>query len=60
LNIIENKFSKSERKRIEDGIKNYIDKGQMILKQQNLILTDDGKLFADGIASDLFIDSPKL
>ncbi len=60
LNIIENKFSKSERNRIENETKNYIDKGQMILKQQNLVLTDDGKLFTDGIASDLFIDSLKL
>ena len=54
LNIIENKFSKSERKRIEDGIKKYLDKGQMIRDKQNLILTNEGKLFADGIAADLF------
>jgi hypothetical protein len=28
----------------------------MILKENKLILTKEGKLFADGIAADLFID----
>ncbi len=54
LNFVEEKFSTSERNRIENGIKNYLDKSLMTRKQQNLVLTDEGKLFADGIASDLF------
>ena len=33
----------------------FIDEGKMILKENKLILTKEGKLFADGIASDLFI-----
>ena len=56
LEVIQNKFSGSERKRIENEAKNYINKRQMIQKERSLILTDEGKLFADGIASDLFTD----
>jgi oxygen-independent coproporphyrinogen-3 oxidase len=33
----------------------YIDSGKMILKNDHLILTNEGKLFADGIAADLFL-----
>lgn len=34
--------------------KKYIDSGKLVLKNDSLILTKDGKLFADGIAADLF------
>ena len=34
----------------------YIEKGVLITKSNRLILTKEGKLFADGIAADLFID----
>ena len=54
LRVIQNKFSESEREGIENGTKNYLDKELMIRRDQNLTLTDEGKLFADGIASDLF------
>jgi len=32
----------------------YIAKKLIIINDENLMLTDEGKLFADGIASDLF------
>ncbi|MES1225078.1 MAG: radical SAM family heme chaperone HemW [Bacteroidota bacterium] len=32
----------------------FIDTGKMVLKENKLILTKEGKLFADGIAADLF------
>ena len=35
----------------------FIDAGKMILKENKLILTKEGKLFADGIAAELFVDS---
>ncbi|MEP6583161.1 MAG: radical SAM family heme chaperone HemW [Ginsengibacter sp.] len=54
LNVIENKFSDIERKRIENETKALLDKGLMDRKGQQLTLSDKGKLFADGIASDLF------
>jgi oxygen-independent coproporphyrinogen III oxidase len=34
----------------------YLKNNQLVLQQSNLILTDEGKLFADGIAADLFFD----
>lgn len=34
----------------------FIDDGKMILKENSLILTKQGKLFADGIAAELFVD----
>lgn len=60
LKVVENKFSESERERIENGTKNYINKGLMIQVKENLNLTDEGKLFADGIASELFTDTLNL
>ena len=34
----------------------FIESGKMVLRQNRLQLTNKGKLFADGIASDLFVD----
>jgi oxygen-independent coproporphyrinogen-3 oxidase len=34
----------------------YIDSGKMILNEDRLILTNEGKLLADGIAASLFFD----
>ena len=55
LKIIENNFSLKERKRIEDAAVDYINKKMVVYNNEKLILTDEGKLFADGIASDLFM-----
>ena len=33
----------------------FIDEGKMIIKENKLILTKEGKLFADGIAAELFV-----
>ena len=35
----------------------FIDSGKLILKENILLLTREGKLFADGIAADLFIEA---
>jgi oxygen-independent coproporphyrinogen-3 oxidase len=45
--VIEQILKKSEK---------YIANGLMIYKNDHLILTNEGKLLADGIASDLFLD----
>ncbi|MEO6219770.1 MAG: radical SAM family heme chaperone HemW [Ginsengibacter sp.] len=55
LNFVENRFSINEKRMIEKGVENYITKNMIFLKEERLILTDHGKLFADGIASDLFV-----
>jgi oxygen-independent coproporphyrinogen-3 oxidase len=35
--------------------KKFLESGKVILKENKLLLTREGKLFADGIAADLFI-----
>ena len=35
----------------------FIESGKLIFKENKLILTNEGKLFADGIAAELFVDS---
>jgi oxygen-independent coproporphyrinogen III oxidase len=37
--------------------KKFIESGKLILKENKLILTKEGKLFADGIAAELFVDA---
>ena len=54
LKIVEENFSAAERNRIENDILKYLDQGKIIFDDERIILTDEGKLFADGIASDLF------
>ncbi len=55
LRFVEEKFSLKEKQRIGAEGKIYITKGMMIERENNLILTNKGKLFADGIAADLFL-----
>lgn len=38
--------------------KRLIDTEKLILKENKLVLTKEGKLFADGIAADLFVNEP--
>ncbi len=55
LKIIEEKFGKSVLESLLTNSKNYIDKNMLKIHRNHLILTGQGKLFADRIASDLFI-----
>jgi oxygen-independent coproporphyrinogen-3 oxidase len=54
LNFIQNYFSKKERIRIENILKNKIEKENYFIENDKIILTDQGKLFADRIAVELF------
>ena len=54
LKVIETNFSIDERKRIEKSVVDYINKKMIVYNNEMLQLTDEGKLFADGIASQLF------
>lgn len=38
------------------NVKNYLDKGIMLKNNNSYILTDNGMLLADGIASEIFVD----
>lgn len=54
LETVNRKWSKKERHQIIEIAQKPILQGYMILQDKNLILTNAGKLMADGIASDLF------
>jgi oxygen-independent coproporphyrinogen-3 oxidase len=55
LGFIENNFSNSERKRIENILQNKVEEGNYFQQNERIILTDKGKLFADAIAVELFV-----
>lgn len=56
LEHISNVFGADFTSKIESEIQIFIRKGQIIQENKILFLTEEGKLFADGIAADLFID----
>ena len=55
LDYVEDRFSPAQRLRLENESAKYLDRGWMVREGQNLQLTKNGKLFADAIASDLFL-----
>ena len=54
LEIVNRKWGEKEWHQIIELAQKPILQGYMILQDKNLILTNAGKLMADGIASDLF------
>ena len=55
LNYIETYFGISEKTRLEKKSVQFIDDKKMINQKNHLILSDEGFLFADGIAAELFV-----
>ena len=55
LRFIEDHFSTHDRKRIEVVINENIEKACFIIRDDKVMLTDEGKLFADGISVKLFV-----
>lgn len=56
LQHIENAFGKKYRKICEKAAQPYLDEGKLVLEQSTLYLTNSGKLFADGIAAEMFYE----
>ena len=52
---IERDYGESYAHNFLKNIKKYLDSGIMLMKDNSFILTDEGMLFADGIAADLFV-----
>jgi oxygen-independent coproporphyrinogen-3 oxidase len=52
------KFGRGAKETILGNARPFIDKSNLRLKDSNLILTREGKLLADGIASALFFEKP--
>ncbi len=55
LDFIENYFSEKEKERIESLLKEKIKSENYFTKDNKIILTDEGKLFADAIAVEFFL-----
>lgn len=55
LNFIETNFSKKERSRIESLLNKKRKKENYFFKNNKIILTDEGKLFADAVAVEFFV-----
>jgi oxygen-independent coproporphyrinogen-3 oxidase len=60
LQKITTDFGKNYTEQTLKQIKPFIDKGQLILNNNIINLTHEGKLFADGIASELFTVDDKI
>jgi oxygen-independent coproporphyrinogen-3 oxidase len=52
-----NKIPEAASYELRAASKKFLEVGKLILKENKLLLTREGKLFADGIAADLFIDA---
>jgi len=55
LVAIEKRFGFNYKKAIEKALTKNLSSGKYVMKNNHLILTPEGMLFADGLASDLFI-----
>jgi oxygen-independent coproporphyrinogen-3 oxidase len=54
LPVVAERFGTDKRDILLKLSQPFIDKGRMVLRNDTLVLTPEGRLFADGIASDLF------
>jgi oxygen-independent coproporphyrinogen-3 oxidase len=54
LEYVSEQFGKEKRSRIEVRSRKYENTGRLKIENRRVILTKEGKLFADGIAADLF------
>lgn len=52
---IERDYGESYAHNFLKNVKKYLDSGIMLMKDNNFLLTDEGMLFADGIAAELFV-----
>ena len=54
INYVVQHFGKENKKKIIMSAQKFINAGRLILQEEKLSLTTEGKFFADGIAGDLF------
>lgn len=55
LELVEARYGADKRKQLEAAGRKFIEAGKMELRESSLVLTREGKLFADGIAAELFV-----
>ena len=59
LKLVEERFGEPAAKELEKKACVFTAKGQLLIVEHHLILTREGKLFADGIAAELFFDDQR-
>ena len=55
LNRLEREFGREALNTVQASLQPYLQNNRCVIKEQRVILTKEGKLFADGIAAGLFI-----
>jgi len=55
LQLVANQYGEEKRRRLETGSREFILAGKMVKTENALMLTPKGRLFADGIAAELFV-----
>jgi oxygen-independent coproporphyrinogen-3 oxidase len=56
LGFVSKNFGEEVVDRLQRSSRKYMDSGKLLQQNNHFQLTNDGKLFADGIAADLFMD----
>lgn len=56
LTFVQNQFGAAAADQLKAGATPFVNNGQLIVTNNHLVLTQQGKLFADSIAADLFFD----
>ena len=56
LNEIESRFGSDYKAQIEEDLQPFVEKNHIILENNVATLTSQGKLFADRISSELFVE----
>ena len=56
IDFVNKNFGEAIGKRLQEGGRKYMESGKLFLRDSHFQLTNEGKLFADGIAADLFVD----
>jgi len=56
IDFVTQHFGEAAGKQLQQSSRKYMDSGRLFFRDNHLQLTNEGKLFADGIAADLFID----
>ena len=56
ISFVSKQFGEPAGTKLQHTSRKYLDSGKLFLTDNHIRLTNEGKLFADGIAADLFVD----
>jgi oxygen-independent coproporphyrinogen III oxidase len=57
IGLVRQKFGDEPAGVLDEGSLKFVERGWMVKERDRIVLTEEGKLFADGIASELFLAS---